>query len=177
MKKVCYSLMLLLGFGFVPQIFAQTSLSEHLKPLEKFVGKTWRGEFVNSTPEKPIIDVSHWERALNGQAIRILHSLNNGEYGGESMIIWDKKTESLIFYYFTTAGFYTHGTIHIDGDVMTSHEFVEGSSEGITEVKATSEVLPDGRLKSKSYYLKNGEWINGHEIIYQEAPNAEVIFK
>ena len=56
-------------------------------------------------------DVSRWERALNGRAVRILHADNDGVYGGESIIMWDKEKESLVFYSFTTAGFCTHGTM------------------------------------------------------------------
>src|SRR5262245_33334512 len=52
------------------------SLDEHLAPLRPFLGKTWKGEFKNSTPEKPRFDISRWERALNGKAVRVVHSVN-----------------------------------------------------------------------------------------------------
>ena len=61
---------------------AHKILSNNLKPFEAYIGKTFKGEFANSTPEKPVYDISHWERALNGNAIRIMHSVNNGEFGG-----------------------------------------------------------------------------------------------
>ena len=67
----------------------QNVLSKNLKPFQAFINKTFRGEFSNSTPEKPVYDISHWERALNGNAIRIMHSVNNGEFGGESIVMWD----------------------------------------------------------------------------------------
>ena len=89
---------------------AQKMLSENLKPFQAFISKTFKGEFANSTPEKPVYDISRWERALNGNAIRIMHSVNNGEYGGESIVMWDTKKESLVSWYFTTAGFYTQAT-------------------------------------------------------------------
>jgi hypothetical protein len=44
-------------------------------------------------------------------------------------------------------------------------------------VKATSRVLPDGRLHVKSRYLKNGEWVDGRETYYVEDPQAVVRFK
>ena len=153
------------------------SLDEHLEPFRPFLGKTWRGEFKESTPEKPQVDVSRWERALNGKAVRILHSINNGVYGGESIIVWDEKKSSLVFYYFTTAGFYTTGTMSFKEGKFTSHETVTGSAEGVTEVKATSELRPDGTMHSKSEYLKEGKWVPGHEVTYKEDPKAEVVFK
>ena len=73
-----------------------TNISEHLKSFEPYIGKTFKGEFSNSTPEKPVYDISNWERALNGNAIRIMHSVNKGEYGGESIVMWDRSEESLI---------------------------------------------------------------------------------
>ncbi|MCH7675779.1 hypothetical protein IH879_12605 [candidate division KSB1 bacterium] len=84
-----------------------SGLNEHLKPLSPFIGKTWRGKSPNADPDKPFEDVSRWESALNGQAVRILHSVNEGAYGGETLVVWDRKKESLVFYYFTTEGFYT----------------------------------------------------------------------
>ena len=81
-------------FAQVESVGIQRELSENLKPFENYIGKTFKGEFANSTPEKPVYDISNWERALNGNAIRILHSVNNGEYGGESIIMWNAKKES-----------------------------------------------------------------------------------
>lgn len=134
---------------------AQDDLAENLKLFKPFIGKTWKGEFANSTPEKPIIDIAHWERALNGQAIRVLHSINNGEYGGESIIFWDNQKKSLSYYYFTTAGFYTTGTATFENGKFISHETVAGNQDGITEVKAIGEITADGKMHNKSQYLKN----------------------
>ncbi|MEK7675234.1 MAG: hypothetical protein AAB676_05280 [Verrucomicrobiota bacterium] len=153
------------------------SLAKPLEPFRPFIGKAWKGPFRNSTPEKPVYDVMKWERALNGQAVRILHSVNQGEYGGETIIVWNRKTECLEFHYFTTAGFFTQGTIKFEERKMISHEKVTGSQGGVTEVNGTMEILPNGRLHSKSRYLQNGQWVDGHEITYEESPGAEVRFK
>ncbi|PYL41545.1 MAG: hypothetical protein DME29_10475, partial [Verrucomicrobia bacterium] len=65
-------------------------LNAHLEPLRPLLEKTWKGTFKDSKPDKPTVDVQRWERALNGQAIRILHSINDGAYGGETLLIWDE---------------------------------------------------------------------------------------
>lgn len=153
------------------------SLAAPLEPLRPFIGKTWRGEMAASTPEKPMVDISRWERALNGQAVRVLHSINNGEYGGESIIYWDPKLQSLAFYYFTTAGFHTNGTMKFENGKFSGSEAVTGAENGITEVRSTSEVLADGRLHSKAEYLQNGQWVPGHEITYVPDPAAQVVFR
>jgi len=177
----------LISFSFGLSLFAtdlqaqekadSVKINEHLKPFLPFVGKTWKGEFANSTPEKPMYDVSRWELILSGQAIRIMHSVNDGVYGGETIIYWDKDKQQLLFFYFTTAGFYTTGTFSIEGEKFISHEMVTGNQNGITEVKATGEMLPDGKMRSKSQYLQNGKWVDGHEIFYKEDPTARVVFK
>ncbi|MCH8013104.1 MAG: hypothetical protein IIA61_14375 [Candidatus Marinimicrobia bacterium] len=105
---------------------AKKELSDHLKPFAPYIGKTWKGEFVGSTPEKPIYDISRWERALNGNAIRIIHSVNNGQYGGESIVMWDAKKRSLVFWYFTTDGFYTQGTMMIGRNFITFTSSIMG---------------------------------------------------
>ena len=153
------------------------SLEEHLEPLRPLLGKTWRGEFKNSTPEKPVVDTCRWERALNGQAIRVLHSINEGVYGGETIFRWDQAKQAVTYHYFTTAGFFTTGTVTFkDGKILT-HEEVNGSSGGVTAVRGTSEMTPDGRLHVKTEHLKDGAWAPGHEVTYREEPAAVVVFK
>ncbi|MBN1350229.1 hypothetical protein JXJ21_12515 [candidate division KSB1 bacterium] len=185
LSRIPVIFLILILFGFylnATDIRAQEKadsmkINEHLKPLLPFVGKTWKSEFHGSTPEKPVYDVQHWELILNGQAIRIMHSLNEGAYGGETIVMWDKEKKQLIYFYFTTAGFYTQGTFSFDGKKWIGHENVTGNKEGITEVKSIGEILPDGRLHSKSQYLKNGDWVDGHEFFYVEDPGAKVEFK
>lgn len=154
---------------------AEPAPAEALAPLAAYVGKTWRGEFADSTPERPKIDVARWEWALNGQAIRILHSINDGEYGGETLLLKDPEGDELIFYYFTTGGFYTQGTARVEDGNLVVHEKVTGSP--VTEVRGTSERLPDGRLRGTAEYKRNGEWTEGHTVTYEEAPGAEVVFR
>jgi hypothetical protein len=153
------------------------SLNPHLAPLEPLLGKTWKGTFKGSKPENPIIDVSHWERALNGQAVRQTHSINRGVYGGETMFIWDEKKQAVAYYYFTTEGYMTTGTLQLkDGHIVTSEQ-VSGDADGVTEVRGTSEIQPDGKFHVKAEYFKKGEWVFGHEVTYEEDPASEVIFK
>lgn len=160
-----------------PAAVCAADLNPHLAPLRPLVGKTWRGVFPESKPDKPVVDVSRFEAALNGQAVRNLHSINDGEYGGETLIVWDQEKQSLVFYYFTTGGFYTTGTMRADGGGLVSHEVVKGNAEGVTEVKATFRPLPDGRLHVKTLYLKQGKWVDGRDMHYTEAPAAVVKFK
>ena len=177
MKTLAGILWLVLGLAVDGWAAEKASLDEHLEPLRPFLGKTWKGHFKDSTPEKPQVDVARWERALNGKAVRILHSVNDGVYGGESIIVWDDKKKGLVFYYFNTAGFYTTGTITFSEGKYTSHEVVTGSAEGVTEVNATTELRADGTMHTKSEYLKEGKWVAGHEVIYKEDPKAEVVFR
>ena len=152
-------------------------LSTHLKPLAAYLGKTYKGEFAGSTPEKPVYDIARWERALNGQAIRITHSLNNGQYGGESIVMWDPKKKNLASWYFTTAGFFTQATMTIEKNKLIAHEKVTGNQNGITEVRSTTEFLPGGEMKRKTEFLQKEKWVPGHSIHYKEAPDAKVLFK
>ena len=113
------------------------TMNEHLAPLAFLVGQTWRGEFSESTPEKPMVDVMRWERALNGNAVRVTHSVNDGAYGGETMIVWDPDEHQIIYYYFTTSGFYSRGAMQVGDGHYTTHEQVTGNTNGISAVKAT----------------------------------------
>ena len=152
-------------------------LNPHFEPLRPLLGKTWKGLFKDSKPDKPTVDISRWERVLNGQAVRALHSINQGTYGGETLFIWDEKKQVVAYYYFTTAGFMTTGTLQLkDGKIITREE-VKGDAGGVTEVRGTSEIQSDGKFHVKAEYLKNGEWTLGHEVIYEEDSTADVVFK
>jgi hypothetical protein len=161
----------------LPAAARPVELDPHLAPLKPLAGKTWRGVFPNSKPEKPVVDVSRFEVALNGKAVRNLHSINDGEYGGETLMVWDKEKQAVVFYYFTTGGFYTTGTVLPADGGFTSHEVVKGDADGVAEVKATFRVLPDGRLHVHTEYLKQGKWVEGRDMHYAEAPDAKVKFK
>jgi len=84
MKTLTRILLLVAGLVVDAPAAEKPSLDEHLEPFRPVLGKTWKGHFKNSTPEKPQVDVARWERALNGKAIPVLHSINDGVYGGES---------------------------------------------------------------------------------------------
>ncbi len=155
----------------------QPALDEHLEPLRPWIEKTWRGEFKGSSPEKPTVDIARWERALNGKAVRILHSINDGAYGGESIITWDDAKQQLAYYYFTTAGFMTQGTVTFKQRTILTHEVVAGRANGITEVRAQTEMRGDGIFHVKTEYLKDGVWTFGRETTYHEDPTAKVILK
>jgi len=152
-------------------------MNPRLAPLAPLLGKTWRGTVSPPGAAKPSVDVSRFELALNGQAVRNRPSIDDGAYGGETFIVWEEEKQSLVYYYFTTAGFYTTGTLRAEDGAIVSHETVKGSAGGISEVKAVSRLLPDGRLHVKTRYLKNGQWEDGRETHYVEDPQAVVRFK
>ena len=153
------------------------SLAPQLEPLRPFLDKTFKGEFENSKPERPMVDISRWERALNGKAVRVLHSVNEGVYGGETIFMWDETKKGVTYHYFTTAGFMTVGSLSFKDGKLITHELVTGSAGGVTEVRGTSELLPSGALHVKTEYLKDGEWQPGREVTYKPDPDAKVIFK
>jgi len=156
---------------------ALAELIPELAVLEPFVGKTYEGRFTDAASGRELTDVQTWEVILGGKAIRTMHSLNDGEYGGESVVYWDTKAETLAYFYVTTGGFVTRGTMEAKDGEFTATEFVEGDADGVTEVRSTSRVNEDGSMHLSSEYKQNGEWVPGHEIAYVENPDAKVVFQ
>jgi hypothetical protein len=152
-------------------------LDARLSALKPLVGKTWRGEMSPPGAAQPVVDVHRFELALGGRAVRSVHSINDGAYGGETLFTWDDEKKTIVYTYVTTAGFYTTGTMTAAGDALDTHEVVRGTTGGVREVKATSRVTPDGQLHVKSRHLKDGQWAEGHEVRYVEDPKAVVRFK
>jgi hypothetical protein len=136
------------------------------------IGRTFRG---NLGPDG--YDVSRWDRAMNGMAVRNLHSVNDGEYCGETIIYYDRKQAAVLAFYFTSAGFYTVARLTLEPGRILSREEVTGNKNGITLVEGVAEFLPDGGYRTSSRYLQNGEWVPGHAGTYVEAPDAEVRFR
>ncbi len=164
------------GWGAEP---APTGLAKELEPLRPLL-KTWKGQFINDKGPSPGSDVVRFERALNGRAIRALHSVNEGAYAGETIILWNAAAKQIQTFYFTTEGDRIEGTMAVEKDgAFTTMEKVVGAEgeNAVTQVRATSRLLPDGRLHVKSEYMKKGAWVAGHEIMYSAAPGAEVVFK
>src|SRR5262245_25887190 len=156
---------------------ARAETNPHFEALKPLLGRTWKGTFKDSTPQKPKVDVSRFELALSGQAVRNRHSVNDGEYAGESFIVWDEAQKSLVYYYFTTAGFHTTGTMKVEDGVLVAREVVTGDADGVTEVKGTIAVRPDGRMHVKTQYLKGGQWVDGRDMDYVEDKSAVVRLK
>ncbi|WP_372760611.1 hypothetical protein [Pseudoalteromonas sp.] len=169
---------LLLTFCLVSGVVAHaqpTELAAELQVFKPYLG-TWQTNFDVPEGTKAMQDVGKWERALNGKAIRTTHSINDGEYGGESMIFYDTKKQSLVFYYFTTAGFYTKGTMKVLSPTQfVAYEEVTGNKDGITKVKSTSEFIDDQFVVATSY-LKKGEWTKPQQRTYTRS-NKTVKFK
>ena len=160
-----------------PPSAAPDSLNTHLLPFKPYLNRTWKGTFAAEPGQPAATDISRWERILNGEAIRMTHSLNEGAYGGETVLFWDQARKSLVYYYFTTAGFFTHGTMTMDGYKWVAHEFVENNANGITEVRSTCTFSPEGGMHTVSEYLQNGTWVHGHTIDYVESPDSRLIFR
>ena len=147
-------------------------LDPRLAPLRPLVGKTWRGTLPNGA-----VDVHRFEVALNGKAVRSLHSVNDGVYGGEALVFWDAEKQAVVAHYFTTGGFYTIGTMRFEDGWIRSHEVVHGDAGAVREVKAKSRVEADGRLVVSTEQLKDGQWVPGGDRVYVEDPKAVVRFK
>ena len=154
----------------------QGTLDSHLEPLRPWLGKIWKSEATERS-EKPRVDVARWERALNGKAVRILHSVNDGEYGGETIVTWDEKRKLVVYQYFTTAGFNTSGTMSFEQNRVVTNESVSGQAGGVTEVRGTIEMAGDGMFRMKTEYLKEGQWQPGRDATYREAAGSAVVFK
>jgi len=150
----------------------EPEVTDPLARFEPFLNKTWKGLV---DPEKGVYDVARWERAIGGKAIRMTHSVGEGAYGGETIVVWDRKRSELVYYYFTTAGFYTHGSMRFEGEKLTSVESVEGHADGVTEVMSTQELTADGKLKVRTEMLRGGAWEDRGEVLYASDPEARLI--
>lgn len=168
MKSLSILLIMCLSSFSALSSMEDKTLVKELALFQPYLG-TWESEFPPAKDGSKVVDVSLWQRALNGKALRTLHSINDGVYGGESLIFWDKKKQKLVFYYFTTADFMTSGEIEILSDnSFAAYEDVSGDSamsQGISKVKSVS-TLSKKQLTVETSYLKNGQWTEPKARVY-----------
>ena len=152
--------------------------AKELEFFQPYLG-TWYAVFEEKDGKPVVSDVSKWQRVLNGKALKTTHSINDGAYGGESIIYWDKKQNKYVFYYFTTADFMTVGEIELLSDnSFVAYEDVDGESEmskGITRVRSISTLSAD-KITVETSYLKNGEWTKPESRSYSRS-DKQVKFK
>jgi hypothetical protein len=165
MKRLILMLCLL---SIIPA-YAQDTPDEKLMVFAPFIG-TWKAEFADGTH-----DVSNYEWILGGKALRIMHSISDGDYGGEALVHWNTEKEVIIYRYVTTASFYTEGKITPTENGFDAHEIVHGNMGGITKTRS-GYTLKEGEIHVWSQFLKDGEWAEKTQTTYIKAPDATVRF-
>lgn len=162
---------------FISVLYAEKPISEHLFPYNALLGKRYEGKYLNPQDEQLIKDVLLWERTLNGNAIKMTHSINNGEYGGITIIRWDPDENMIHSWYFDTGGSLTKSNIYFFNEKIISIEDVSNNKNGITKVKTSLEILDNDILFKKTKYLMKNIWVDGNEVFYRETKEFWPIFK
>jgi hypothetical protein len=151
-------------------------LDARLAPLAPYVDRTFTASMGPAGNEGAAVDIQKWETVLGGKAVRITHSINGGDYGGESLVTWDASTGSIRYWYVTTAGFHTVGTMTAAGDSLVTLEDVVGDAGGITKVEGVWRRTAEG-LTVSSRMQAAGQWQPKRETAYRETPGAEPRFR
>lgn len=149
-----------------------TAAAETYAPFSGMIGKTWRG---TGTGAEPVEDIQKWDWAVGGHAVRIVHSVNGGVYGGETLIFRDKDSGDYIFHYFTSGGFHTTGTIRPAAPgTFEIAETVHGVDE-LEALRSTGVMGEDGVYRVRSSVEKDGAWTEVGGFDYREDPSATVV--
>lgn len=155
---------------------AAAGLDPRLAPLAPYVDRVFTANMGPAGNEAATVDVQEWETILGGKAVRITHSINGGDYGGESLIMWDVAQQAITYWYVTTADFYTHGTITAAGDSLVTREQVVGNAGNISEVEGVWRRTADGHTV-ESRMMVGGQWQPKRTSTYRETPGAAPTFR
>jgi hypothetical protein len=152
---------------------AEEAKADPLAAFDPFIGKTFVGNLGDNTGT----DVQFWEKVLGGKAVRITHSLNEGSYGGETLLYVNKDTGEIDYVYVTTAGFRTEGTMTINEDGSWSAEEEVKGHDTIKAVRSNGSRQEDGSLLQTSTYInKDGTEAPGHSFVYREDADAKIVW-
>lgn len=135
--------------------------------LAQFAGHTYRGEPNEGGPLDQA-DIQQWSWTEDGKALLIRHALEDGSYGGDTIVRRENGDEALSYIYKTNAGFSTTGTFTVSKEgTWEAIEEVVGQSD-VTKVRSRGHMRADGALISAAEYLKGGQWVPGHSFVYRE---------
>jgi hypothetical protein len=148
-------------------------LHQALEPMRPFLGITWRGDLTDPGSKRRRFDVVRYDRTLNGEAIRMLHSVNNGDLGGEMLIRYDEEDARVEYHYFTSAGFLTTGSIRFRGRSFVAEDDVKEGQVPMRTVRR----LDGDRLVSSTQMLRDGRWTRGTEQFYEPAPDEKIRYR
>lgn len=148
-------------------------LHQALEPMRPFLGVTWRGDLTDPGSKHRRFDVVRYDRTLNGEVIRMLHSVNNGDLGGEMLIRYNEDAGRIEYHYFTSAGFLTTGSIRFRGTGFVAEDDVK---EGQVPMRTLRRIEGD-RLVSSTQMLRDGRWTRGTEQFYEPAPDEKIRYR
>lgn len=135
---------------------AEARAEDPFRPLYPLIGRTWRGTGIG--PDA-VEDIVRWEWAVGGHAVRATHAVNDGAYGGETVVFADADSGGLIFHYFTSGGFHTTGTITLaDDGSLVIEEAVHGL-DGLESLRSVIRTAGDGTYTSRGLVERDGQWV------------------
>ena len=150
---------------------AEAADEDPFRPLYPLIGRAWRG---SSVGPNTVEDVVRWEWAVGGHAVRAVHSVDNGLYGGETLIFPDRDSGHLIFHYFTSGGFHTTGQMSVTPEgVIEINETVHGI-EGLERLRSTMMIADDGTYRTRGQVERDGAWVEFGGFDYRLDSRATV---
>lgn len=135
---------------------AEARAEDPFRPLYPLIGRTWRGANI---AQDGVEDIVRWEWAVGGHAVRAVHAVNGGAYGGETLVFPDADTGGLIFHYFTSGGFHTTGTIRPAADGSLEIEETVHGLDDIESLRSVIRIAGDGTYTSRGLVEQEGRWI------------------
>jgi hypothetical protein len=138
-------------------------------PFQHLVGRSWRG---TGTKDASVQDVQRWDWAVGGHAVRVVHSVNDGAYAGETLIFRDRDSGAYIFHYFTSGGFHSTGTMRPTGPGAFEVEETVHGLDGFPPMRSTIVMGDDGVNRSRSFQKEGDAWVEKGGFDYREDPAA-----
>lgn len=145
--------------------------AEAFRPLAPMIGRTWRGTAVG---QAGVTDVMRWDWAVGGHAVRITHSVNDGAYGGETLVFPDRDSGALIFHYFTTGGFHTTGVIRPTADGGLEIDETVHGADSVEQLRSRAKLGADGVYRTRSLTEQDGAWVEFGGFDYVPDAGARV---
>lgn len=157
MRFVRTLLGLLLTFPAIAAVAQQTAATDHLQPIRWLAGHTWTADATDLSSRKKTHIESVVSVAPNGSSIQFVTSFDGKpQYNG--FYAWDPATKQIHFWYTSSEGELSQGTVEAEGDGVLQAFTITGVDGKVTPLR--SHVKPAADAYDWNVEVEqSGKWV------------------
>jgi tetratricopeptide (TPR) repeat protein len=147
-----------IGPGRVPDLYRQegVALVSELEPLAPLLGN-WIGRF--DDPDETMEIHCTWAPILDGNAVRMVNTIEEAGFVSERTIYFDRAAESMAYVVITNNGYVSRGQMAFEGTLLVDTGSQTSPEGTVRQASGVWELMPDGTLENTGADRVEGRWV------------------